>query len=193
MSNLLKNNLAKMNWLNEPEIWNIKDQTLTMIANPKSDFWCKTHYGYSFDSGSFYYTKCQAEFEVTVKITGDYKTQYDQMGLMLRIDENNWIKTGIEFVNNQINISAVVTHDYSDWSMIKLDYYPKSIWIKAIRRSDAIEVYYSLDNKTFTMMRLAYFQEGKPCLVGVMAASPKGNGFKALFEDFIITDISNSE
>ena len=87
MPNLSGHHLKEMNWFNQPEKWNMQDQTLTMFPNPKSDFWRKTHYGYSFDNGSFYYAKCKGELEVTVKITGNYIAQYDQMGIMLRIDE----------------------------------------------------------------------------------------------------------
>lgn len=180
----------KMNWLNEPKIWSAKGRSLTMITKPKSDFWCKTYYGYAFDTGSFYYSEYKGEFKATVKITGGYKSQYDQMGLMIRIDKNTWIKTGIEYVNRQIIISAVVTHNQSDWSMIKLDSTPRSIWIKAIRKSDAVEIYYSLDNKDFIFMRLAYFPKDIPCMLGLMAASPKGNGFKAVFEDYSVIDNS---
>jgi len=189
MSKLFDHTLEKMNWLNEPKTWNVEENAITMFPNPKSDFWRKTHYGYSFDNGSFYYDTCDGVFEITVKITGDYKTQYDQMGIMIRIDEKMWIKAGIEYVNGQMNISAVVTHDHSDWSMIKLDSDPKSIWIKAVRRSDAIEIFYSLDNISYQMMRLAYFPKNKPCSVGLMAASPKGDGFKALFEEFTLIDL----
>lgn len=82
----------------------------------------------------------------------------------------------------------MVTHDTSDWSMIKLTTKPKSVWIKAIRKTDAVEIYYSLDNNSFQMMRLAYFPENTICKVGLMAASPKGEGFKALFEDFSIIE-----
>ncbi len=189
MSKSLDHNLKEMNWFNQPKVWNIKDQTLTMFPNPKSDFWRETHYDYSFDNGSFYYLKCQGEFEVTVKITGDYKTQYDQMGLMIRIDEKIWIKTGIEYVNEQMNISAVVTHNFSDWNMIALDSNPKSIWIRAKRKTDALELSFSLDNKTYQLMRIAYFPKNKPCKVGLMAASPKGEGFKAVFEEFSLIDL----
>lgn len=189
MSKLSDHTLGKMNWFNEPKTWNVKENTLTMFPNPKSDFWCKTHYGYSFDNGSFYYDTCNGEFEVTVKITGKYKTKYDQMGVMIRINEKTWIKAGIEYVNGQMNVSAVVTHDHSDWSMIKLDSNPESIWIKAVRRSNAIEIFYSLDNESYQMMRLAYFPENKACLVGLMAASPKGDGFKATFEEFTLKEL----
>jgi len=182
-------NPENMKWLNPPIEWYIEDQQLIMFPNPESDFWRKTYYGFTFDSGSFYYSTCKGDFEINAKITGNYKTQYDQMGIMIRLNEKIWVKTGIEFVNEQMNISAVVTHEYSDWNMIVLDSNPKSIWIRVKRRKDALEIYYSPDHSTYQLMRIAYFPEKTPCQVGLMAASPKGNGFKAIFEDFTIKKI----
>lgn len=189
MSKLNISNLEKMEWLNQPQKWEVKDQILSLITIPKSDFWQKTHYDFSLDTGSFYYTRHKGEFEVVVKISGDYNSQYDQMGIMIRLDEKTWMKTGIEYVDEEINISAVSTNNRSDWSMIKLDFNPKDLWIKAIRKLDAIEIYYSLNNKSYSMFRLAYFPKNVTCMVGLMAASPKGNGFKANFEAFKITNL----
>jgi len=117
-----------MRWYNEPRKWEIYgDSTLSMHVTPQTDFWRKTQYGFTVDDGPFCYTKVGGEFEVTLKITGEYKTRYDQMGLMIRKDEKNWIKTGVEFVNDKINLSAVVTLKRSDWSIVELSEKPKSI------------------------------------------------------------------
>lgn len=35
-------------------------------------------------------------------------------------------------------------------------------------------------------MRNAWLQDNRPVMVGIMGASPDGNGFSALFEDFSI-------
>ncbi|MFC2126053.1 DUF1349 domain-containing protein [Bacteroidota bacterium] len=178
--------MENMQWLNPPKKWSIDKKSLSMFVTPKTDFWRVTHYGFTVDDGPFYYSLQGGEFEVKVKITGEYKTRYDQMGLMLRIDEKTWIKTGTEYVNEKINISAVVTHEKSDWSVIELDHFPESIWLKAIRRLDAVEISYSFDDKEYIMLRLAYFPDNTPVMVGMMAASPDGDGFKALFEEFEI-------
>lgn len=179
--------MKKMQWFNEPDKWNIiSDSSLSMYVTPKTDFWRKTHYGFTVDDGPFYYSTVGGEFELKAKLSGEYKSRYDQMGVMIRIDETTWIKAGVEYVNERINLSAVVTHQHSDWSMIELAQKPNSVWLEVKRRLDALEIRYSLDNKDFTLMRLAYFPENVPVMVGLTAASPDGDGFDALFEDFTV-------
>lgn len=181
--------LEKMQWFNEPEQWKIKDNTLSMFVTPQSDYWRISHYGFTVDDAPFYYSTYGGEFEVKVKITGDYQARFDQAGLMLRIDHENYIKTGIEFVDGKFNLSTVVTHKTSDWSVIALDKPVPYIWIKAVRRLDAVEIFYSFDDKNYTMMRNAWLQDNTPVMVGVMGASPDGKGFNAKFEHFKVTHL----
>lgn len=176
--------LEKMQWFNEPEKWTVENQVLSMFVTPKSDYWRISHYGFTVDDAPFYYALYGGEFEVKVKITGDYKNRFDQAGLMLRIDEQNYIKAGIEFVDGVYNLSTVVTHTTSDWSVIALEKPVPFIWIKAVRRLDAVEVFYSFDDKTYTMMRNAWMQDNTPMMVGVMGACPDGDGFNVKFENF---------
>jgi len=181
--------LEKMQWFNEPQKWEIKDKSLTMEVTPQSDYWRISQYGFTVDDAPFYYSTYGGEFEVKVKISGDYKARFDQMGLMLRTDHENYIKAGIEFVDGKYNLSAVVTHRTSDWSVITLDKTPPFVWIKAVRRLDAVEVFYSYDDKNYVMMRNAYLQDNHPVMVGFMAASPDGEGFKAKFEGFAVKQL----
>ncbi|OAQ43658.1 hypothetical protein A5893_17030 [Pedobacter psychrophilus] len=191
-NHLMGQNMEKMNWLNEPESWEVKDGNLKMKVTPESDYWRKTHYGFTVDDGPFYYTTRGGEFEVSMKISGDYKTRFDQMGLMLRIDEEHWIKTGVEYVDGVYNFSTVVTDVHSNWSVIELSGKPKSIWIKATRKIDAVEIYYSLDGIKYNMTNVAYLSDNKSVMVGMMAASPDGNGFDALFEEFNIKHLPDT-
>ena len=178
--------LEKMQWFNEPENWNIENETLTMDVTPQSDYWRISHYGFTVDDAPFLYTTRGGEFEVKVKISGEYKERFDQAGLMIRIDKENYIKTGIEFVDGKYNLSTVVTHTTSDWSVIELDEPVEFVWIKAVRRLDAVEIFYSFDDKNYTMMRNCWLQDNTPVMVGMMAACPDGKGFKATFSDFKI-------
>lgn len=190
LQHIMAQSLEKMNWFNEPDRWEVKDKrTFVMQVPPQTDYWRVSHYGFTVDDAPFYYTTYGGEFEVKVKITGIYQTTFDQMGLMLRTDHQNWIKAGVEYVNGKQNVSTVVTHNTSDWSVIELDNAPRSIWMKAIRRLDAVEVFYSLDDKKYTMIRTCWLQDNCPVMVGLMGASPDGAGFQAIFEDFKVTTL----
>lgn len=178
--------LEKMQWFNEPAQWTIQDHVLSMQVTPQSDYWRISHYGFTVDDAPFLYTLRGGEFEVKVKVSGDYRTRYDQAGLMLRIDHENYIKAGIEFVDGKYNLSAVVTHHTSDWSIIPLEKPVPFVWIKAVRRLDAIEIFYSFDDQEYTLMRNAWMQDNHPIMVGLMGASPDGQGFEARFEHFSI-------
>ncbi len=176
--------LEKMHWFNEPERWSIDDGTLTMRTTPRSDYWRISHYGFTVDDAPFCYALYGGEFEAEVRIRGDYRVRFDQAGLMLRVDAEHWIKAGIEYVDGKYNLSVVVTHRTSDWSVIALDRPVDAVWIKAVRRLDAVEVYYSFDGVRYTMMRNAWLQDRTPVMVGMMAASPDGEGFDVRFDSF---------
>ncbi|SFO28225.1 hypothetical protein SAMN05428949_4772 [Chitinophaga sp. YR627] len=178
--------LEKMQWYNEPAEWKINNKTFTMFVTPQTDYWRISHYGFTVDDAPFYYTTYGGEFEVKVKLTGNYKARFDQMGLMIRTDHQNYIKSGVEFVDGKLNVSTVVTHTTSDWSVTPLDKVPPFIWIKAIRKLDAVEFYYSFDDKNYIMTRNAPLQDNHPVMVGLMAASPDGQGFEAKFEEFTV-------
>ena len=85
-----------MQWLNEPAHWSSSSNRIIVTTSPKTDFWHVTHYGFIRDSGHFYFEQINTDFIVEVEISGSYKDLYDQAGIMIRSDENHWIKTGVE-------------------------------------------------------------------------------------------------
>lgn len=185
-SNMNAQTLEKMNWFNEPAQWSLSGNRLTMAVTPKSDYWRISHYGFTVDDAPFYYGEYGGEFEAKVKISGDYKVRFDQAGMMIRIDHENYIKAGIEYVDGKYNLSTVVTHHTSDWSVITLDKPVDFIWIKAVRRLDAVEIFYSFDDKEYIMMRNAWMEANRHVKVGMMGACPDGDGFSVTFSDFTV-------
>ena len=162
-----------------------------MQVTPQSDYWRISHYGFTVDDAPFYFANYGGEFEAKVKLTGAYKARFDQMGLMVRTDAKNYIKAGVEYVDGKFNVSTVVTHDKSDWSVLTLDKAPPFIWIKVVRRLDALEIFYSLDDQNYILTRNAPLQDNAPVMVGLMAASPDGKGFEARFEHFSVKHLAD--
>lgn len=185
-SKTIAQSLEKMQWYNEPAKWEIKTNSLIMQVTPKSDYWRISHYGFTVDDAPFYYATYGGEFEAKVRLKGAYKARFDQMGIMIRTDYKNYIKTGVEFVDGKFNVSTVVTHEKSDWSVLPLEKTPPYIWIKVVRRLDAVEIFYSLDDQTYIMTRNAPLQDNAPVMIGLMAASPDGDGFEATFDNFTV-------
>jgi regulation of enolase protein 1 (concanavalin A-like superfamily) len=155
-----------------------------VTVDPGTDYWQVTHYGFIRDNGPFYYQEQEGDFTATVKITGQYKELFHQAGLMIRTDAKNWIKTGIEYVDGVQNVSAVVTRDVSDWSVVPRHDSPKSMWLKLLRKGDYVQIEYSFDNKDFKMLRLAYFAPNVKVQIGPVAAAPGKQSFQVMFEDF---------
>jgi regulation of enolase protein 1 (concanavalin A-like superfamily) len=174
-----------MQWLNEPTEWRKSGDHLIVKTSPQTDFWRITHYGFIRDTGHFYFDTISNDFVVEVKIRGKYKDLYDQAGIMLRVDEKHWIKTGIEYVDGMQNLSAVVTHDYSDWSVLPWKNPADVLQMKVERRSEAIQIFYLNEESKYTLLRMTYLPN-TTIQVGVMCASPDGNGFEVIFEDYKI-------
>ncbi|RFM25797.1 DUF1349 domain-containing protein [Deminuibacter soli] len=176
-----------MKWYNQPSRSSGDAHTLTMTVDPKTDYWRITHYGFIRDNGPFYYMEQEGDFEASVKITGAYNELFHQAGLMIRKDEKNWIKTGIEYVDGVQNVSAVVTREVSDWSVVPRHDSPKSMWLKLLRKGDFVQISYSFDGKQFDMLRLAYFPPKEKAMIGMVAAAPGNKSFEVTFEDFTVT------
>jgi len=182
-------NLTSMKWYSKPVKSAVEGNKLKMNVDPATDYWRVTHYGFIRDNGPFYFTEQAGNFEASVKITGAYKELFHQAGLMVRIDNKNWIKTGIEYVDGVQNVSAVVTREVSDWSVVPRHDSPKSVWLKLLRKGDYVEIKYSFDGVKYDMLRLAYFPPKVKAMIGMVAAAPGKQNFDVVFEDFKVVAV----
>jgi len=174
-------------WLNEPPAWSGDASRLELMTGKDTDFWRHTFYGFVRDDGHGWLTPVEGDFTASATVTGDYRHLYDQAGLMLRIDERNWIKTGIEFTDGLMHFSVVVTRDVSDWSVTPLlEAKPTdALHVRLTRHGDAVRVQYALNHEPWQMARLAPFSSA-PARAGVMACSPQRAGFQVTFRDISI-------
>src|ERR1700733_6269805 len=127
-------------WLNPPSHWRHLDGDLVVTTDDRTDFWRKTEYGFIRDDGHFAQRTVVGDFSVEVTFVGKYRTLYDQAGLMIRLDAERWIKTGIEFVDDLMNFSTVVTDDTSDWSLMPLGKAldDEAVRVRLVRKGSAV-------------------------------------------------------
>jgi uncharacterized protein len=176
-----------MQWLNEPPDWKSENGRLRVITGARTDFWRVTHYGFVRDNGHFYYQQRAGDFTVQVKVAAEYEALYDQAGIMIRLDSANWIKTGVEYTDPLPHFSAVVTRDFSDWSVLPADS-ASPVWLRLTRLGSSVRIQYSIDGHSFSLLRLAYFPESSDIQVGLMCCSPEREGFKVEFSEFRISE-----
>lgn len=177
---------SQMTWFNEPSQSSIVDGSLHAVTKSKTDFWRKTFYGFTRDDGHFLYGDVSGDFTAEVTISGSYETPYDQSGLMLRVDEEQWLKAGVEYTDGAMHLSTVVTRGFSDWSMIPLTSYDGSVTLRLTRHDTALRVQYRNAQGTWQMLRLAYLDLPDTVQVGVMCCSPEREGFVAVFRDYAV-------
>jgi regulation of enolase protein 1 (concanavalin A-like superfamily) len=175
-----------MEWYNEAPHWRVEGGAIHVTTGPETDFWRTTHSGFIRDSGHFYFQPTQGDFTAEVRLSGQYRDLYDQAGLMVRLDERTWLKCGVEFVEGVQQASAVVTREFSDWSVAPLPQNPPSLWLRVKRRKETVEVYYAVDERVYTLLRQAYLSPVETLNVGLMCASPRGGGFTTIFEGFTV-------
>jgi regulation of enolase protein 1 (concanavalin A-like superfamily) len=184
-----------MLWLNEPPQWHDEGGVLSVVTGEETDFWRKTHYGFIRDDGHFRYEAVAGDFTAEVAFSGRYEELYDQAGLMLRLDEENWINAGIEFVEGRQMLSVVVTRDFSDWSTAPLPEQADWLRIRLSRHGSAVRVEWARDEvePKFRMLRLACFPSDSPVLVGPMCCSPQRAGFEAKFRGFSLSETASDQ
>jgi regulation of enolase protein 1 (concanavalin A-like superfamily) len=168
--------IPRMKWMNEPASWKVAEGKMMVHCRPKTDFWRKTFYGYVTDNGHFFHLLVGGEFTFEARVNGQYAALYDQAGLMVRVDAENWVKCGTELVDGVRHASVVFTREFSDWSTMKDLSADGPVWWRATRSKDSLETLCSLDGETFQSVRQGYLVPGRPAEVGIMCATPEGGG-----------------
>jgi regulation of enolase protein 1 (concanavalin A-like superfamily) len=176
---------SEMEWLNEPPNSRHDDETLVVETGLKTDFWRRTGYGFTRDSGHFLGTPLDGDAAIEVTFEGDFTEQFDQAGLMLRAGPGLWLKTGVEFSDGQLFASVVVTVEMSDWSVAPLpdSALGRPLTFRASRKGDGVTVRYRVgDEPDWRLLRVAYLPPDAELLAGPMCCSPSREGLSVRFE-----------
>lgn len=173
-------------WLNRPATSEVSEHSLTMTTEQKTDFWRETHYGFTRDTGHFLGITTADGFTATIRIQGEFRSLYDQAGLMVRIDEKRWVKTGVEYTDGQAFLSTVVTDGKSDWSVSQPFEALEDFYIRVTLANGALRIQASRDGSFWPLLRLAPFPVADTYQVGPTACTPERSGLVVRFSEFAI-------
>ena len=175
----LHETLQSFRWFCEPGRWSL-DSFLEIQTDPDTDYWQRTHYGFRRDNGHFFYTELTGDFTVSAFLTFESIAQYDQCGLMCRVDGDTWMKCSAEYETAEFaHLGSVVTNlGFSDWATQEVPASTQALHYKLDRKGSDFRLSWSADGNRWQQMRIYHFFHCPPTLqVGICACSPTGPGF----------------
>lgn len=188
----MKFDIQKAFWIRAPKKYKIGDEKISITTEPFTDLWQRTYYGFQNDNAPVLQIKSKEQFFTFVICTQfDSKHRFDQCGIAVYLDSDNWLKASSEFENGIIQrLGSVVTNNgYSDWATTDIDASIKKIWYRLSRRGSDFQIEYSFDGKEYKQMRICHLNECKEEIsFGIYACSPENSQFEAIFTQMEITD-----
>ena len=185
-------NVKKLKWVREPKQYTINRRKIEIITESHTDLWQRTYYHFRNDNAPVLQMETDEKyFSFTVKTEFDSKHRFDQCGIVMYLDSENWLKASIEYENDKFqHLGSVVTNNgYSDWATTEIDATIKSMWYRFSRREDDYCVECSNDGVTFKQMRICHMFNGNGTIrFGIYACSPEESSFKATFTNMEITE-----
>lgn len=188
----MKVNAKEMKWIRAPKQYEVTEDRVEIITEPHTDLWQRTYYHFRNDNAPVLRSETDEQFfSFVVKTDFDTKVRYDQSGIVMYLDSDNWLKAAMEYENDKIQrLGSVVTNNgYSDWSSVDVDASIKSMWFRFSRREDDFCIENSVDSVNFKQMRICHMFNAKEKIsFGIYACSPEDSTFKASFTDMEMTE-----
>ena len=185
-------NIENLFWIRQPKQFLISSEKIEIITEPHTDLWQRTYYHFRNDNAPILQQKTKEKFfSFTVKTNFDSKHRFDQCGIIVYLDSDNWIKASIEYENEKFqHLGSVVTNNgYSDWSTTRIDANIKSMWYRLSRRNDDFCIECSFDGVEFQQMRICHMFNVKDTIqFGIYACSSENSSFKAKFTHMELTE-----
>lgn len=181
-----------LRWTREPARCTIDPQKITITTQPHTDLWQRTYYHFRNDTAPMLQMETEEKFfSFVVKTDFDSHHRFDQCGVVVYLDSENWLKASIEYENERFqHLGSVVTnHGWSDWATTEIDAGIRSMWYRLSRREDDFCLECSEDGVTFRQMRICHLLEGGGTIrFGVYACSPEDSSFTATFTRMDLTE-----
>ena len=185
-------NADKGFWINKPKKFIISKEKIIITTEEKTDFWQRTHYGFRNDNAPAFLFKTDREaFSFTVKTAFNSKKVYDQCGIIIYQNSDNWFKASIEYENEIYQrLGSVVTNNgYSDWATTDIEAGINEMYYRLSRMGKDFCLENSTDGVNFKQMRIFHlFEAENEINIGIYACSPTDSTFDAVFTEINFSD-----
>lgn len=158
-------------WTRVPKDFFIQENLVKITTAPFTDLWQRTYYHFRNDNAPVLQIKTSEKFfSFMVKTDFNSKHRFDQCGVVMYLDSENWLKASIEFENESIqHLGSVVTNiGYSDWATTAIPADVKSMWYRLSRREDDFCIENSVDGVNFTQMRICHMARPRRASTGLI-------------------------
>ncbi len=175
---------ANFHWFNAPTKYKLGNG-LEIFTDEKTDFWQRTHYGFRPDNGHCLLTPLTGDFALTTCVEFRPRTKYDQCGLLLRLDAENWIKCSTEYEDETCSrLGSVVTNlGYSDWATQDIASAHTEMWYRIRKNGADFLLEHSYDGQRWQQLRITHLHQAFETIeAGVYACSPLGRDFWCRFK-----------
>ena len=185
--------LNDLQWTRDPASFAIKGDTLAVTTAPHTDLWQRTYYHFRNDNAPVFQMQTEEQyfsFVVKTDFTQSHQ-RFDQCGIVMYLDSDNWLKGSVEFENEEFqHLGSVATNNgYSDWATTAIPADVKTMWYRFSRRADDYCIECSSDGVNFSQMRICHMYAGAGRIsFGVYACSPEESSFTAVFTDMKVTE-----
>ena len=99
----MKIDVKNMVWTRAPKEYKVQEDRVEIVTEPFTDLWQRTYYHFRNDNAPvLQLTSKEKYFSFVVKTTFDTKVRYDQSGVVMYLDSENWLKASIEYENDVI-------------------------------------------------------------------------------------------
>ncbi|PPG35583.1 DUF1349 domain-containing protein [Pseudoclavibacter sp. RFBG4] len=175
-------------WTNEPVVAEASEDGLRVTAVEGSDAWRTTSYGFVHDSEHALLRPFEQESAVEVEFVVDFTEQFDQAGIFLKVDDETWIKAGIELSDGQEQLGAVVTRSESDWSLAPVpEWGGRRVTVRASREGNAVTIRARVDAEPWRLVRVAPLAADALVAAGPFCCAPSRSGLVVHFTSWRTT------
>ena len=116
--------LLDFQWSKFVPSFSMGEGSISITTQPHTDLWQRTYYHFRNDNAPIFQARTEQQY-FSFSVMTDFsegRCRFDQCGVVLYLDAENWLKASVEYENEQFqHLGSVVTNGgFSDWATTEI-------------------------------------------------------------------------